>query len=311
MELLGNFPTPCGLHGTSTRSPGPWRALPGPAFQSRPEGLAKGVLFPFPIVCKQKFLILPAAWIVDPVPVTTRILTMLPPFICSVWGGGCHLNRSTPGGPGLPPVGSALPGPMPGYPVGCGCRHDQGVPLPALSLHLEGKSRKDSLTVEVTPQHLSPPHPSGPSSVLKAPAAQPRLVNQAPVGYARELSAGLPSVCLSRRRPGGQPPWPRLPSGLPGSRSSVAKPGTAQLLRRSRPISATRPGTCGGRTCGPSSPSRPTWVRLRPGAGGGPPGPVCRCCPWPRVGEESMRGRIFGGPWRPSRLWGGHQEWAL
>lgn len=68
------------------------------------------------------------------------------------------------------------------------------------------------------------------------------------------------------------PSWPR-PPGPPGSRSSGARPAPHSCCGASRPISATWPGTCGGRTCGPSSSSRPTWVRPRPGRAGDPQGP--------------------------------------
>lgn len=70
-----------------------------------------------------------------------------------------------------------------------------------------------------------------------------------------------------------------------------------------RPISATWPGTCGGHTCGPSSSSQPTWVRPRPSAGGGPPGPICSVAPLGHVSGKSRRGEDLGGP-QAFQTWG-------
>ena len=121
---------------------------------------------------------------------------------------------------------------------------------------------------------------------------------------ARKLSTVCLSVCLSRtssRR--AAPSWPR-PPGPPGSRSSVASPAPRSCCGALRPTSATWPGTCGGRTCGPSSSSRPTWVRPRPRGAGGPPGPVCSTAPL-----ATCRGRVDAGRVlvvrRPSRPGGG------
>lgn len=120
---------------------------------------------------------------------------------------------------------------------------------------------------------------------------------------ARKLSTVCPSVCPSRtssRR--AAPSWPQ-PPGPPGSRSSAASPAPLSCCGASRPTSATWPGTCGGRTCGPSSSSRPTWVRPRPSGGGGPPGPVCSATHLGHVSAKGRRGEDLSGP-QAFQTWG-------